>query len=50
MGNFAFSAQYQQDPTPPGGNRIKWEWFKLHDLEDPRREDFEYVAQSWDTA
>lgn len=49
MGNFAFASQYQQDPTPPGGNRIKWEWFNLHDLEDPRREDFEYVAQSWDT-
>ena len=49
MGNAAFSAQYQQDPTPPGGNRIRWEWFGTHDLVDPTRADFHYVVQSWDT-
>jgi predicted phage terminase large subunit-like protein len=49
MGAFAFSAQYQQDPTPPGGNRIRWEWFGTYDQEF-RREDFQWIAQSWDTA
>lgn len=49
MGPFAFSAQYQQDPTPPGGNRIRWEWFGTYD-DDLRRQDFQWVVQSWDTA
>lgn len=49
MGAYAFSAQYQQDPTPPGGNRLRWEWFGTHEglL---RREDFQWIVQSWDTA
>jgi predicted phage terminase large subunit-like protein len=49
MGSAAFSAQYQQDPTPPGGNRIRWEWFGTYD-EEFSRSDFQWVAQSWDTA
>ncbi|MCG6121461.1 MAG: phage terminase large subunit [Microvirga sp.] len=49
MGPSTFSAQYQQDPTPPGGNRIRWEWFGTYD-ETPPREAFEWIAQSWDTA
>jgi predicted phage terminase large subunit-like protein len=48
MGPSAFSAQYQQDPTPPGGNRLRWEWFGAYDFE-PRRNEFERVVQSWDT-
>ena len=43
-----FSAQYLQDPTPPGGNRIRWEWFGAYDFE-PERAMFQYVVQSWDT-
>jgi hypothetical protein len=49
MGASAFSAQYQQDPTPPGGNRVRWEWFATSP-ERLRREDCLWVAQSWDTA
>lgn len=28
MGPMAFSAQYQQNPTPPDGNIFRWEWFE----------------------
>ena len=49
MGEAAFSGQYQQNPTPPGGNRIRWEWFEQFD-DELQREDYEYVVQSWDTA
>ncbi|MGE7157490.1 phage terminase large subunit [Methylorubrum rhodesianum] len=49
MGNAAFSAQYQQDPTPPGGNRIHWEWFGSYDTPLPR-EAYQCVVQTWDTA
>ena len=27
MGSIDFAAQYQQQPVPPGGNLIKWDWF-----------------------
>lgn len=50
MGNAAFSAQYQQDPTPPGGNRIRWTWFGQHDAEYDDRSSFLHIVQSWDTA
>ncbi|WP_428334156.1 phage terminase large subunit [Novosphingobium sp.] len=49
MGDPAFSAQYQQDPTPPGGNRIRWEWFPTYNEPLPRQR-YEYVVQSIDTA
>jgi len=49
MGAYAFSAQYQQDPTPSGGNRLRWEWFGTYS-DEVRREDFQWVVQSWDTA
>jgi predicted phage terminase large subunit-like protein len=49
MGTSVFSAQYQQDPTPPGGNRIRWEWFGAYE-ESLSREDYQWIAQSWDTA
>ena len=48
MGPSAFSAQYQQDPTPPGGNRVRWEWF-APSPEGLTRENCLWVAQSWDT-
>lgn len=50
MGNFAFAAQYLQDPTPAGGNRLRWEWFGTHDLVDAPRSDWQYLVQCWDTA
>ncbi len=49
IGSFAFSAQYQQNPVPPGGNRLRWEWFGTYD-ECPARTYFQQVVQSWDTA
>jgi predicted phage terminase large subunit-like protein len=49
MGPAVFSAQYQQDPTPPGGNRFRWEWFGTYD-EDLPRTAFSWIVQSWDTA
>ena len=49
MGPAVFSAQYQQDPTPPGGNRFRWEWFGTYD-EDLPRTAFQWIVQSWDTA
>ncbi|UZF94882.1 phage terminase large subunit [Bosea sp. NBC_00550] len=49
MGAYVFSAQYQQDPTPPGGNRIRLEWFGTYSG-PVRREEFQWIAQSWDTA
>jgi predicted phage terminase large subunit-like protein len=32
MGTLYFSAQYQQEPIPLGGNLIKREWFKEYDI------------------
>ena len=49
MGSTKFSAQHLQNPTPPGGNRLRREWFKSYDFE-PARERFTSVIQSWDTA
>jgi predicted phage terminase large subunit-like protein len=48
MGPSAFSAQYQQDPTPPGGNRVRWDWFKTYEGEPDEQEPI-WVVQSWDT-
>ena len=48
MGPAAFSAQYRQSPTPPGGNRIRWEWFAT--CATPlSRTVFQSIVQSWDT-
>lgn len=49
MGDPAFSAQYQQDPTPPGGNRMRWEWFPTYEEPLPRQA-YHYIVQSIDTA
>jgi predicted phage terminase large subunit-like protein len=49
IGSYAFSAQYQQNPVPPGGNRINLNWFGTY-KERPPREYFQLVVQSWDTA
>ena len=49
MGPAAFSAQYQQNPTPPGGNRIRWEWFGHYGALLPRTA-YQAVIQSWDLA
>jgi predicted phage terminase large subunit-like protein len=49
IGDYNFMSQYQQSPTPPGGNMIKNEWLKFYEPgSEPGR--FYYIAQSWDTA
>jgi len=47
IGETAFSAQFLQNPTAPGGNRVRWSWFGQYDFE-PSREMFEFVVQTWD--
>ncbi len=49
IGSDAFSAQYQQEPVPPGGAMIKRQWVKQYD-ELPPYDQRLYVVQSWDTA
>lgn len=48
LGPAVFAAQYQQDPVAPGGNLLKWEWFKTYE-EELERADFQKIVQSWDT-
>lgn len=50
LGSFLFSAQYQQDPLPEGGNMVKWEWFNAYDELPPPADSVEDIVQSWDTA
>lgn len=47
-GDQFFSGQYQQNPVPPGGNRINWSHWGSYD-ELPKRDELELVVQSWDT-
>lgn len=47
MGEYAFSAQYQQAPVPLGGGIVKEAWIQAYD-QSPGT--FEQVIQSWDTA
>lgn len=49
MGPRAFEAQYQQNPTPRDGNRVRWEWFECYEYAAERHE-YDVVVQSWDTA
>ena len=50
MGSAAFSAHYQQQPVPPGGNMVKWAWFGQW-TELPQRKSYSSkIVQSWDTA
>lgn len=49
IGSDAFSAQYQQAPTPPGGAMVKRQWVKRYQDLPPHSERF-LTLQSWDTA
>ena len=49
LGSDAFSAQYQQMPTPPGGAMVKRHWVQRFDGLPPLSERI-LVLQSWDTA
>ena len=50
IGTADFEAQYNQRPSLPDGHLFKAEWFRRFDLQAARREHYEYVWQSWDTA
>ena len=49
LGSANFEAQYQQQPASPEGNLVKMAWFNRYD-DQPGREQYEAVVQSWDTA
>jgi predicted phage terminase large subunit-like protein len=49
LGSEIFSAQYQQNPAPPGGNMIKREWVARFE-DPPVCTSSTYVLQSYDTA
>ena len=48
MGPIAFSAQYQQDPIPPGGTIIKRKWLTPYDTIGHQAGDV--LIMSWDIA
>ena len=49
LGGDLFSAQYQQEPVPPGGMMIKRAWVQRY-TELPPKEEQLCTIQSWDTA
>jgi predicted phage terminase large subunit-like protein len=49
IGSDAFSAQYQQEPAPPGGAMVKRTWVKRYSELPPESQRL-LVLQSWDTA
>lgn len=49
LGSDAFSAQYLQEPVPPGGAMIKRAWISRY-CEAPTRRPGQSIIQSWDTA
>ena len=49
MTEYNFAAQYQQDPQPPSGIIVKWEWLKFYEPGDLPQQ-FDQILQSWDTA
>jgi predicted phage terminase large subunit-like protein len=49
QGEYHFSGQYQQNPSPLGGGLVKTDWFKTYTpIDQPAK--FELIFQSWDTA
>lgn len=49
MGEYAYSAQYQQSPVPMGGGLVKEVWLRRYTAAT-RPKHFDYILQSWDTA
>lgn len=49
LGSDSFSAQYLQEPVPPGGAMIKRAWISRY-AEAPSRKPGQSIIQSWDTA
>ena len=48
MGSYAYSAQYQQKPSPEKGAVFEKGWFKL--WKNEAYPSFDFIVQSWDTA
>ncbi len=48
MGPIAFSAQYQQNPMPPGGRIIQRKWLMAYD--DVQSQSGDRIIMSWDIA
>jgi predicted phage terminase large subunit-like protein len=49
IGEYNFTSQYQQNPTPPGGAMVKTDWLRFYEQgEQPAK--FSQIVQSWDTA
>jgi len=49
IGEYNFSSQYQQDPTPLEGAMVKTNWLRYYDP-GSRPSRFTCILQSWDTA
>lgn len=49
IGSDPFSAQYQQEPAPPGGAMVKRHWIRRY-RELPLTSERLFTLQSWDTA
>ncbi len=49
IGEYNFTSQYQQNPSPPGGAMVKSEWLKYY-VPGEEPPEFEQIVQSWDTA
>jgi hypothetical protein len=49
IGSDAFSAQYLQEPVPPGGNMFRRDWLRRYRNLPPNNSGGE-ILQSWDTA
>jgi predicted phage terminase large subunit-like protein len=49
IGEYNFTSQYQQNPSPPGGAMVKTDWLQFYEPgEQPAK--FSRIVQSWDTA
>ncbi len=49
MGEYNFSGQYQQSPSPLGGGMVKLAWFRRYEP-GAQPANFDLIFQSWDTA
>jgi predicted phage terminase large subunit-like protein len=49
IGEYNFSGQYQQLPSPLGGGMVKEEWFRRY-IPGRQPAKFDMIIQSWDTA
>src|SRR6516162_5151441 len=49
IGEYNFSGQYQQAPSPQGGGMVKALWFRNYPANE-LPDKFDQIVQSWDTA